>query len=105
VAIFAGGWEFGRNEAWRITSGAGLITVLTLMAAVILAISGHYPQRTFDLVMGPNRWCYRILAYVALMRDECAPSRLGTGGTDPGHLSPLPAGPPAPQPALAGSRS
>jgi hypothetical protein len=73
---------------------AGLITVLTLIAAVILAISGHYPQRTFDLVMEPNRWYYRVLGYVALMRDECAPSRLGTGGTDPGHLSPLPAGPP-----------
>ena len=104
VAIFAGSWEVGRNQAWRITGGAGLITVLTLIAAVILAISGHYPQRTFDLVVGLNRWCYRVLAYVALMRDECAPSRLDTG-TDPGHLSPLPAGPPAPQPALACSRS
>jgi hypothetical protein len=47
VTIFAGGWEFGRNQAWRITGGAGLITVLTLIAAVILVISGHYPQRTF----------------------------------------------------------
>jgi hypothetical protein len=58
--------------------------VLTLIAAVILAISGHYPQRTFDLVMGLNR----VLAYVALMRAECAPSRLGTGGTDPQATSP-----------------
>jgi hypothetical protein len=83
---------------------AGLITVLTLIAAVILAISGHYPQRIFDLVMGLNRWCYRVLAHVALMRDACAPSRLDTSGTDPGHLSPLPARPPAPQPATAASR-
>jgi hypothetical protein len=94
VAIFAGGWELWQEQAWRITGGAGLITVLTLIAAVILAISGSYGQRIFDLVMGPNRWCYRVLAYVALMRDECAPSRLDTGGTAPGHLSPLPAGPP-----------
>jgi hypothetical protein len=91
VAIFARGWECGRNEAWRITGGAGLITVLTLITAVILAISGRYPQRIFDLVMGLNRWCYRVLAYVALMREEYPPSRLDTGGTDPGHLSPLPA--------------
>jgi hypothetical protein len=42
VAIFAGGWEFGRNQAWRITGDAGLIAALTLIAAVILAISGHY---------------------------------------------------------------
>jgi hypothetical protein len=47
ATIFARGWEFGRNQAWRITGGAGLITVLTLIAAVILAISGHYPQWTF----------------------------------------------------------
>jgi hypothetical protein len=85
------GWECGRNKAWRITGGAGLITVLTLITAVILAISGRCPQQIFDLVMGLNRWCYRVLAYVALMRDEYPPSRLDTGGTDPGHLSPLPA--------------
>ena len=105
MAIFAGRWEFGRNQAWRITGGAGLITVLTLIAAVILAIAGRYPQRTFDLVMGLNRWCYRVLAYVALISDKYPPSRLDTSGTDPGHLSPLPAGPPAPQPAPAGGRS
>ena len=63
---------------WRITGGAGLITVLTLIAAVILAISGRYPQRIFDLVMGCNRGCYCVLAYVALMRDESPPSRLDT---------------------------
>ena len=61
MAIFAGGWEFGRNQAWRITGGAGLITVLTLIAAVILAIPGSHGQRIFDLVMGLNRWCYRVL--------------------------------------------
>jgi hypothetical protein len=32
----------GLFEAWRITGGAGLVTVLTLIAAVILAISGRY---------------------------------------------------------------
>jgi len=105
VAIFAGGWEFGRSAAWRVTGGVGLITVLAVIAAVVLAVSGRYPQRIFDLVMGLNRWCYRVLAYVALMRDEYPPFRLDTGGTDPGHLSPLPAGPPAPQPTPAGSLS
>jgi hypothetical protein len=54
--------------------------------------------------MGLNRWCYRVLAYAALMRDEYPPFRLDAGGPDPGHLAPLPAMPPAPQPAAAGSR-
>ena len=88
MAIFAGSWEVGRNQAWRITGGAGLITVLTLIAAVILAISGRYPQRTFDLVMGLNRWCYRVLADVALISDEYPPFRLDAGGTVPQATSP-----------------
>ena len=79
MAIFAGGWEFGRNQAWRITGGAGLITVLTLITAVILAISGHYPQRIFDLVMGLNRWCYRVLAHVALISDDRGMQLAGVG--------------------------
>jgi len=37
------GWEFGRNEGWRITGGADLITVLTPIGAVILAIPGSHP--------------------------------------------------------------
>ena len=103
MAIFAGGWEFGRNEAWRATGGIGLIGLLALVAVVMLAFSGRYPQRLFDLIMGLNRWCYRVLAYAALMRDEYPPFRLDNGGTDPGHLSPRPSGTPAPQPAPAGS--
>ena len=102
MAIFAGGWEFGRSAAWRITGGVGLITLLAVIAVVILAVSGRYPQRLFDLVMGLNRWCYRVLAYATLMRDEYPPFRLDAGGTDPGHRSPLPAGPPAPQPMPTG---
>jgi hypothetical protein len=70
ATIFARGWEFGRNQAWRITGGAGLITVLTLIAAVILAISGHYPQWTF----GPRPSLSVTLAIV----DE-GPACLGSG--------------------------
>ena len=105
MAIFTAGWEFSRSPEWRITGGAGLIALLTVIAAVILAVSGRYTQRIFNLVMGLNCWCYRVLAYVTLMRDGYPPFRLDTGGADPGHLSPLPAGPPAPQPVPAGSLS
>ena len=40
--------------------------------------------------MGMNRWCYRVLAYVALLRDEYPPFRLDNGGPDPGHRQPAP---------------
>jgi hypothetical protein len=33
----------------------GLIGLLALIAAVTLAVSGRYPQRIFELVMGLNR--------------------------------------------------
>jgi hypothetical protein len=62
----------------------------------VVAVTGRYPQQLFDFVMGMNRWCYRVLAYAGLMRDEYPPFRLDMGGTDPGGLpsaSPPPAGP------------
>lgn len=60
----------------------GLIGVLVLIAIVTHAFTGGYPRPLFDLVMGLNRWCYRVLAYVALMRDEYPPFRLDSGGTE-----------------------
>jgi uncharacterized protein DUF4389 len=91
VAILAGG--FGSTTS-------NLIAVLAVIAGVILGVTGRYPQDVFDLIMGLNRWCYRVLAYVTLMRDEYPPFRLDTGGTDPGHVPAEPA-PPAPQPTPA----
>jgi len=89
VAVFAGGFHMAGTS--------GLIAILVIVAAVVLLVRGHYPESIFDFVMGMNRWCYRVLAYVALMRDEYPPFRLDTGGEDPGHV---PAGPPpAPEPA------
>ncbi len=94
VAILSGGFGSGTSGAWRIASGGGLITVLAVVGAAVLTVRGRYPQRLFDVTMGLNRWCFRVLAYVALMTDEYPPFRLDTGGTDPG--SELPPPPPAP---------
>jgi len=48
-----------------------------------------------------NRWCYRVLVYAALMRDEYPPFRLDTGGPDPGSVGPTPAPPSGPSASTA----
>jgi Domain of unknown function (DUF4389) len=75
VALFVGGWDWG-------AAGPGLIGLLALIAMVINAFRHHYPESIFDFVMGLNRWCYRVLAYAALMRDEYPPFRVDSGGSD-----------------------
>ncbi len=68
-----------------------------MIAGVILLVTGCYPTDLFTLVMGLNRWCYRVLAYATLMRDEYPPFRLDNGGSDPGSMTaPPPVTPPPP---------
>ena len=54
----------------------GLNLVLVVFAAVALLFTGRYPASIFSLVLGINRWMYRVVAYVSLMRDEYPPFRL-----------------------------
>jgi len=75
VGLFAGGAQL---------AGAGLIGVLVFVAAVVLLFTATYPQSIFDFVIGMHRWCWRVAAYVALMRDEYPPFRLDNGGDEPG---------------------
>ena len=65
VSIFQGAEHF-----------AGLVPLLTLVSAVILLFTGTYPRDLFKLIIGMNRWSYRVYAYTALMRDEYPPFRL-----------------------------
>lgn len=82
-------WQGGWNEDWNDNvfttvswQGLSLLSLLVLIAAVILLFTGRYPRQLFDLLMGLNRWTYRVLAYTALMRDEYPPFRLDQGPAD-----------------------
>jgi hypothetical protein len=46
----------------------------------------------FDLVVGLNRWGYRVVAYVTLLRDDYPPFRLDQGGSEPAPQRPPPPG-------------
>ncbi len=61
----------GGNEG-----GGGLVFILAIIAAVILLFTGKYPGDIFKLVVGINRWSYRVYAYVTLMTDKYPPFRL-----------------------------
>ena len=67
VSIFCGGWG---------ESNAGLIVILAIFAGIVLLFTGKYPKEIFKLVVGLNRWGYRVVAYASLMTDEYPPFRL-----------------------------
>lgn len=102
VTGYASGWG---EDQWRgLDGGVSLLGLLVLVAAVILLFTGHYHPGIFDLIMGLNRWAYRVAAYVLLLRDEYPPFHLDQGPTDPTvDLSSDPTAPaPGPDPRATG---
>lgn len=88
IGLFTSGlvwWttDIGENGDAALRSGGGLISILVLIAGLILLFSGRYSQGLFDLIMGLQRWVFRVVAYATLMRDEYPPFRLDVGGDEP----------------------
>ncbi len=98
VALLVGGTTLAVRGAYvAAIPYSGLITLLVLIAGVAILFTKRYPVGVFDLVMGLNRWVYRVLVYVLLLSDAYPPFRLDMGGQEPSGIptSPLPTPPPA----------
>ncbi len=75
LGLLAGGFHLGGDS--------GLIALLVLIAAVTMLFTGTYPKSIFELVVGLDRWCFRVFAYVGLMTDRYPPFRLDLGEEEP----------------------
>jgi hypothetical protein len=87
-SLIGGGWSLlGGAGSLSSRSGGGialpLLGALVLIAAVILLFTGRYRAGLFALIMGINRWTYRVIAYSALLTDSYPPFRLDLGGSEP----------------------
>jgi hypothetical protein len=97
--IVGGGWAWNRSRdggAHLESFGWGLLSLLVLVAGLSLLFADRYPRALFDLVIGLNRWVYRVVAYAALRTDVYPPFQLDVGGA----VSPPP---PPPPPPVSGS--
>ena len=79
------GWTSlaGRLPAFGPIGGAGVLGLLVVIAGCALLFTGRYPTSLFNLIVGFNRWIFRVVVYAALMTDRYPPFRLDQGGTEP----------------------
>jgi hypothetical protein len=74
------------NTTYSTSTGVSLLGLLVLIAGLMLLFTGHYRQSLFDLIVGINRWVFRVVAYTCLFRDEYPPFRLDQGGGEQGGI-------------------
>ncbi len=95
------GWTSAGSDRFGLgpVGSGGLFGLLVVITGIILLVTAKYPPALFGVIVGFNRWIYRVIAYAALMTDQYPPFRLDQGGSEP--TTPAPVVPAAgPVPAL-----
>jgi hypothetical protein len=98
VGLLTATWSFTNRNGTRFGLDGGFLQLLVIIAAVVLLFTGRYPQGMFNLLMGLNRWMFRVIVYVALMTDVYPPFHLDQGPAEP-NSGPRPLPPPPPSQA------
>lgn len=78
VAVLMGDWFSLQHPSQAATGAFSILNILVVTAGILLLITSRYPRPLFELLLGLSRWVYRVLAYVAFLRDEYPPFRLDT---------------------------
>ena len=80
--------DYDWSSGFQPIGGYSMLNLLVVLAGFFLLITRQYPLALFDLLVGISRWLYRVLVYVALMRDEYPPFRLDQGHYEPDAVEP-----------------
>jgi hypothetical protein len=79
---FGASTDIGNNFNYA----GGLIFLFVVYASVALLFTNRYPSGLFDLVVGLNRWTFRVIAYGTLLTQNYPPFRFDGGPTEPPAL-------------------
>ena len=95
IAVIVGTQSRTDDNGVQVGGWPGLLSLLAFVAGVVLLVTGSYAVGLFDVIVGLNRWVFRVLAYASLMTDVYPPFRYDGGGLETAHHGPPgPAGPP-----------
>jgi hypothetical protein len=79
--LSGGGLGWGRY-------GGGIDGILVFVVAMLLLFKSRYPRDVFSVLMGCNRWSFRVVAYGLLMTPEYPPFRFDPGPDETPSLAP-----------------
>ncbi|MDV3220420.1 DUF4389 domain-containing protein [Intrasporangium sp.] len=95
VALIAGTQSRTDERGVQVGGWPGVLALLALVAGIVLLASGVLNRGLFDVMVGLNRWTYRVAVYALLMTDVYPPFRYDGGGSEPWvHVPPGPGAPP-----------